>query len=437
VRVSVFGLGYVGTVAAACLADMGHTVLGIDVDSAKVDFVNAGRSPVTETGIDALVAEQVRRGRLAALTDMEEAVHSTDVSFVCVGTPSTEAGHLDLAHVERVCGQIGTALRTKRGHHVIALRSTVLPGTNEQMTEIIEMQSGRARDRDFALVSNPEFLREGSAIRDFRNPPFTLVGASDPNAMTVMREVYHKIEAPFLEVDIRVAEIIKYVNNSFHALKVTFANEIGRICAHLGIDAREVMRIFALDTKLNISPYYLRPGFAYGGSCLPKDLKALVTIAHDAYVACPVVESIHASNEIQKELVLNRILASGRREIGFFGLSFKAGSDDLRNSPIIDVIEKLIGKGFDVLIYDRNVHLATLTGANREYILSRIPLISEYVTDDPDAVVSSSKYLVIVNDEPAVHQALSAIPHDKHVLDLVGIGENLEARPALYEGLSW
>jgi len=436
-NISIFGLGYVGCVGLGCLAQNGHRVVGVDVSSAKVDLINGGESPIVEEGIRELIARQRLEGRISATADGMMAVRSTDVSFICVGTPSGPNGHTDTTAVFKVAEEIGGGIREKDGFHVAVIRSTVPPGTHERVAEVIEAVSGKTRNDHFGVVSNPEFLREGSSIRDYFEPPFTLVASQSERAVDLMREVYQGITAPFMVAEVGVAEMIKYVNNAFHALKVTFANEVGNICKKLGIDSHSLMEVFCLDRKLNLSPYYLKPGFAYGGSCLPKDLKALKTIVRDLYLDCPVIENIERSNEIQKAMVLEQILAFEKRRIGFLGLSFKAGTDDLRNSPIIDIIEQLIGKGFDVRIYDRNVHLSQLIGANREYILKRIPIISQLITNDPDEILDHSEVLVVVNKTPGYERVVEAIGSEQIVYDLARIEpERRESRPG-YHGVAW
>lgn len=420
-NISIFGLGYVGCVALGCLARAGHRVIGVDTQKIKVDFINQGKATIIEPGIDSLFAEQHHMGTISATIDGLQAVKQTEVSFICVGTPSTANGHLDLGAIFKVAAEIGQALRQKEGRHVVALRSTVLPGTNDQICQVIAEASNKKAGEDFAVISNPEFLREASAIDDFQHPSFTLVGSANDWAAELLRQVYAALNAPFIVTTPRVAEIMKYVCNAYHALKITFANEVGNISRKLEIDANELMRIFCLDTKLNISKAYLKPGFAYGGSCLPKDLKALQTIAHDHYLSCPVLESIERSNELHKERVCREIQQIGKQNVGFLGLSFKAGTDDLRESPIVDVIERLLGKGFNVRIYDKHVHLSQLTGANKEYILQKIPYISRFITDDLQEVIKHAELIVVVNDEPGLKQALLPLDGGKAIFDLANL----------------
>ena len=412
-KISIFGLGYVGCVGMGCLAKAGHQVIGVDPQPQKVDFINQGKATIIEKGIDELIAEQRRAGNISATTSVADAIQGTEASFICVGTPSTPTGHLDLDAVFKVAAEIAKALIGKRDRHVVAVRSTVLPGTGDRVAKLIEEVSGRKNGVDFAVVSNPEFLREGTSIEDFHSPPFTLVGSDFAWSAEVMRKVYTKIGAEFIATTPRVAEIMKYACNSFHALKITFANEVGNICKKLEIDAREVMRIFCLDTKLNVSKAYLKPGFAYGGSCLPKDLKALRTIAHDHYLDCPLLESIEQSNEKQKERVCDQIQRLRKQNVGFLGLSFKAGTDDLRESPIVDVVERLLGKGFNIRIYDPHVHVSQLTGANKNYILQKIPFIARFITDDLSSVIGGSDLIVVVNREAGVAEALAKIRRRK------------------------
>lgn len=436
-NISIFGLGYVGCVSLGCLAQSGHSVIGIDSNPAKVELINKGRSPIVENDLDRIINEQRGRRAISATVDVGAAVRETDVSFICVGTPSTGQGHLNLENIFRVARDIGEALAKKEGFQVIVVRSTVLPGTSQKIADILEKNSGKRCGRDFSVVANPEFLREGMAVSDYLNPSYTLIGSADPRAIEILKQVYENIDAPVVLTETRIAETIKYVNNSYHALKIAFANEIGSICKALGIDSHNVMEIFCLDTKLNISPSYLKPGFAYGGSCLPKDLRALCAIAHDHYLKCPVLTSVDASNEVHKGRVLDRIIEFGKQKIGFFGLSFKEGTDDLRNSPIIDVLEKLIGKGFDIRIYDRNVILSQVVGSNREFILQRIPFISRLVTDDADEVVSNSELIVVVNKEKSFRGILERIPKDKIILDLVNLEFAGRPEHPHYHGISW
>lgn len=445
-RISIFGLGYVGCVGAACLAKLGHTVIGVDVNENKVRLINEGKPTIIEEGIAELCAEAHAAGRMSATTDVHEAVHNTDVSFIVVGTPSSKEGHLNLNYIYAVARQIGEALRDKAvSHqpsavsgtlrHIVAIRSTVFPGTNEKVGEIIEEASGLKRGIDFTIVSNPEFLREGTSVKDYFNPPLTLVGTDMPEAETVFREIYKGIDAEFICTDIRVAEMMKYVNNTYHALKIVFGNEVGNICKELNIDSHKVMEIFCKDKQLNISPYYFKPGFAYGGSCLPKDMKALKTLAHDHYVDVPVIEAIGESNELQKKRAVQLIMAQGKRKVGILGLSFKAGTDDLRCSPIVDVVESLLGKGFEIRIYDKNVKVSELTGTNKDFIMAKIPHLQHFVSDNIEEVCHDSDVLVVTNKEKEFANLLAQYPQ-KIVVDLVRQWKDVDYE-GHYEGLSW
>lgn len=439
-NISIFGLGYVGCVGAACLAKLGHRVVGVDVNENKVRLINEGKPTIIEEGIAELCAEAHSKGLMSATMDVREAVHATDVSFIVVGTPSSKEGHLNLNYIYKVAEQIGASLSDKPANkdglrHIVAIRSTVLPGTNEKVGEIIEEASGLKRGIDFTIVSNPEFLREGTSVKDYFNPPLTLVGTDMPEAEAVFREIYKGIDAEFICTDIRVAEMMKYVNNTYHALKIVFGNEVGNICKELNIDSHKVMEIFCKDKQLNISPYYFKPGFAYGGSCLPKDMKALKTLAHDHYVEVPVIEAIGESNELQKKRAVQLIMAQGQRKVGILGLSFKAGTDDLRCSPIVDVVESLLGKGFEIRIYDKNVKVSELTGTNKDFIMAKIPHLQHFVSDDLEAVCRESDVLVVTNKEKEFAELLARFPN-KTVVDLVRQWKEVDY-DGRYEGLSW
>jgi GDP-mannose 6-dehydrogenase len=433
-NISIFGLGYVGCVSLGCLAKNGHKVIGVDVVQHKVDLINQGKPTIIEKDIDTIIAEEHKAGRISATTDQIEAVKNTNVSIICVGTPSTGNGHLNLDYIYNTARGIGEALREKEGFHVIAIRSTVLLGTNKKVGELIEETSGKKRNEDFAVVSNPEFLREGSAVKDYYNPPVTVLGSENAKALDIMAGIYSKIDAPVEKTDVKVAEIIKYVNNSYHALKITFANEVGNICKKLDIDSHKVMDLFCKDTHLNISPYYFKPGFAYGGSCLPKDLKALNTIAHDAYLNSPVLESIERSNQNQKRTAFELITSKGKRKIGILGLSFKKGTDDLRYSPIVEVTESLLGKGYDICIYDEKVNLSNITGTNKHYIETRIPHLSKLLRQDLDEVARHADLLVISQNDERFRELIDKYP-DKIFIDLVRVVE--ENRNHNYEGIGW
>ena len=435
-RIAVFGLGYVGAVSAAALAADGHDVTGVDTHPAKVEMVAAGHSPVVEAGLPELIAAGVAAGRLRATTDPATAVAASDVALLCVGTPSRPNGSLDLSQIERVCQQIGEQL-CDRGGYVVVARSTMLPGsTDDLVVPALEKASGRQVGRDLGVCVNPEFLREGSSIRDFRSPPFTLVGCDDPATAEVVTALYAGIDAPVLVVPVRVAEMVKYASNAFHAVKVSFANEIGAICKQQRIDSHAVMDIFCRDDKLNVSRAYLRPGFAFGGSCLPKDLRALVHHARHLDVEAPLLESVMPSNRRHVDRAFQLVQDTGRRRIGVLGFSFKAGTDDLRESPLVDLIERLIGKGHQVRVFDRNVSLANLHGANRAYIEREIPHIASLMCDTVEQVVAASDVVVIGNGAPEFAGVAAAAPPDRIVIDLVRLQPEVPAHPG-YAGIGW
>ena len=434
-NISIFGLGYVGCVGAACLAKLGHHVVGNDVSENKVRLINEGKPTIIEADIEELVKEGRDKGLLEASMDYHYTVHHSEISFICVGTPSSKEGHLNLNYIYSVAKQIGEALRDKETFHIVAIRSTVLPGTNKKVGEIIAEASGKVRGKDFTVVSNPEFLREGTSVEDYMHPPLTLIGTDSEIAEAKFRELYKDIPGEFISTDIEVAEIMKYVNNTFHALKIVFGNEVGNICKSLGIDSHKVMEIFCKDKQLNISPYYFKPGFAYGGSCLPKDSKALRTLAHDHYVDTPVINAIDPSNELQKKIAVDIIESKGRRKVGILGLSFKAGTDDLRNSPIVDVAQVLYGKGYEIHIYDKNVRVSQLTGTNADFIAAKLPHLHEIITDDLDAVCNTCDVLVVTNKEKEFAQVPEKYPN-KCIVDLVRQFKELDYQ-GNYEGISW
>lgn len=432
-KISIFGLGYVGCVSLGCIAQEGHKVIGVDINKTKVELINKGKPTVVEKEIDRIINEQWMKGNISATEDDQKAVHESELSIICVGTPSSTNGHLDLQYIYSTAKSIGKALATKSSFHVVSIRSTVLPGTNQKVGEIIEQESSKKRNINFGVVSNPEFLREGTSVADYYNPPYTIIGSDSRKAIEMIKRVYGAINAPLKVVDIKVAELIKYVNNSFHALKITFANEVGNICKKFGIDSHELMDIFTTDTKLNISKTYLKPGFAYGGSCLPKDLKALNTIAHDYYLNVSVINAIEQSNVYQKYIIISRILEFGFQKIGIIGISFKAGTDDLRNSPIIDVIEVLIGKGKEIEIYDNLVNVSKLVGMNKDYIVEKLPHINSLLKSNISEVINNNKIIVVTNDCYEMREI--DISDDKIILDLYRI-ECLMTHPN-YNGISW
>jgi GDP-mannose 6-dehydrogenase len=435
--VSVFGLGYVGCVSAACLAREGHTVVGVDVSANKVAMVNAGSATIVEHGIGELVAEMVAAGRLTATTSVADAVAASEISLVCVGTPSQANGGLDLAYVRRVASEIGQALRAKSGWHVVVIRSTVLPGTTaEVVTPILEEASGKRAGVDFGVAMNPEFLREGSSIRDFDDPPFTVIGTTDERTAKTVASLYAGLSAPVRVVPLAVAEMVKYACNSFHGLKVAFGNEIGSICKALNVDSHEVMKIFCEDTKLNISPTYLRPGFAFGGSCLPKDLRALSYRARQLDIETPVLAAALSSNEKQIARAYDMVRATGARRVGVLGLAFKAGTDDLRESPIVTLVERLIGKGTQIAIYDGNVSRASLMGANREFIENEIPHIWSLMRSSIDDVLGFGDVVVIGNGAEEFRRIQPALREGQMVVDLVR-AFGTRTSDGSYQGVAW
>jgi len=436
-RVSVFGLGYVGTVSAGCLAQSGHEVIGVDPVATKVDLINQGQSPIIEAEIAEIIASAVKSGRIRATQDATQAILDTELSFICVGTPSQANGNLDLSYIRRICEQIGEALNQKSDRHTVVIRSTILPGTMRNIViPVLQEKSGKEAGTDFGVCHNPEFLREGSAVKDFNFPPQTVVGEIDRKSGDALAELYKNIDAPLVRTDLETAEMVKYVNNSWHALKIGYANEIGNLCKAFSIDAHQVMKIFCQDTKLNISPAYLTPGFAFGGSCLPKDLRAISYQAKMHDLQLPILTSILPSNEMQVAKGLDLIMRRGHKQIGILGFSFKAGTDDLRESPVIEVIERLIGKGHDLRIYDKNVKLARLVGANRDFILNRIPHISRLMVDDVDTVLKHAQTVVIGNNDPEFRQVPSRLREDQYLVDFIRILPG-KSQNGKYDGICW
>jgi len=417
-NISVFGLGYVGCVSIGCLAKNGNYVIGVDINKTKVAQINAGKATIIEKDIDLIVADQRAKGNIEATTDAKTAILKTEISIVAVGTPSNDKGHLNLEYIFKVAEDIGHALKEKTEFHIIAIRSTIMPGTCDKFADMIERISEKVRNKDFAIVDNPEFLREGTAVRDYYNPPLTLVGSDNKTAANKIADLYRQLPAEIIITDLRVAEIMKYVNNTFHALKVSFGNEIGNICTELKIDSHQVMEIFCKDTQLNISPHYFKPGFAYGGSCLPKDLKGLQTLAHDIYVDAPIIKSIHLTNDIQIQRAVKTIFEHWHKRLGFLGLSFKEGTDDMRNSPAVTIIETLIGRGCNISIYDKNINIARLTGTNKEFIDSRIPHLSSLMVDNPQKIIDSCDVIIVTTKEKEFIPYLKNA-EDKIIIDMV------------------
>lgn len=436
-RLSVFGLGYVGAVSCGCFAQDGFDVVGVDVNPAKVDEINSGRSPIIEDAIGEIIASAVAAKRLRATTDVAEAVLATDISIVSVGTPSHANGSLNLTAVERVSEQIGTALARKREPHLVVVRSTVMPGTvRELVVPALERTSGRRLGDTLGVCFNPEFLREGSSVKDHYAPPYTLIGCWDRAHGEQAATLYAKVGGEVIYSDVETAEMVKYVCNTFHALKITFANEMGAIAQALGVNGHQVMELVCRDTKLNISAKYLRPGFAFGGSCLPKDVRALIYRAREEDVEVPMTRAILDSNRGQIERAIKRVLEHGRPRVAMLGITFKAGTDDLRESPLVTLAEALIGKGLDIRIYDDNVSLARLTGANKEYIEREIPHLASLMTEDLEAAVGHGDVLLIGNNSPEFADIGARLRPEQHVIDLFGIPA-LEALGAQYRGIAW
>ncbi|HEY6823168.1 MAG TPA: nucleotide sugar dehydrogenase [Steroidobacteraceae bacterium] len=439
-KIAVFGLGYVGAVSAACLARNGHYVTGVDPNTTKVDFIRRGKSPIVEPGLEDLIAAAVGDGRLVAYPDHAPAVAQSEILMVCVGTPGNANGSLDLSYVRRIVEQIGEVLATVADYKVVVIRSTLLPGSMQSVVvPILEQHSGRQCGRDFGICLNPEFMREGTAIHDYDHPPKTVLAASDERALGLMRALYADLDAPLIVTNVPTAEMIKYIDNCWHALKVTFANEVGRLCKAMGVDGQLAMRLFCADTKLNLSSAYLRPGFAFGGSCLPKDVRALTYQGRLLDVDTPVLGSILASNQVHIAQAFSMIRATGRRRIGLLGLSFKESTDDLRESPLVTLAELLIGKGYELCVYDRNVRLASLLGANREYILNQIPHIGRLLVDRPEQLFEQSEVVVVAAREGDFGSLLRDFARQKTIIDLVGVRDISEDGRSThnYDGIAW
>ncbi|WP_320174109.1 UDP-glucose/GDP-mannose dehydrogenase family protein [Maridesulfovibrio sp.] len=436
-KVSVFGLGYVGTVSAGCLAKEGHEVIGVDPNQVKVDLINSGQTPIIEDHIGDILQQAVQDGSLKASTSAEEAVFSSEISLVCVGTPSQFNGSLDLSYVRRVCEDIGAILKDKEDFHVVVIRSTVLPGSMRALViPALETASGKVAGVDFGVCNNPEFLREGTSVHDFYNPPKTVIGESDSKSGDVLASLYANIDAPLIRTEMEVSEMVKYADNNWHAVKVAFANEIGSICKEVGIDSHKVMDIFCKDTKLNISSYYMKPGFAFGGSCLPKDVRALTYKANQLGLDLPLLNNVLRSNRRHIERGVSMIMGKGNRKVGFLGFSFKAGTDDLRESPLVEVIEQLIGKGFELRLYDRNVNAAKLLGANRDYIMNRIPHISKLMVSDIESVLDFAETIVVGNNSAEFKDLQSKIRPGQVVVDLVRVDEPSSENEHI-DGICW
>ncbi len=436
-KLSVWGLGYVGTVSAGCLAQEGHEVIGVDPETRKVDLINAGKPPIIEKDIGEIIERQVAAGRLSATTEAAVAVRQTDLFLICVGTPSRSNGDIELKYVRRVCQEIGTALRDHQGAPVVVIRSTMLPGTmREVVIPTLETYAGRRAGVEFGVCINPEFLREGTAVHDFFDPPKTIIGELNRASGDLLANLYARIGAPLIRTDIETAEMVKYADNAWHALKVGFANEIGNVCKGVQVDSHRVMDIFCQDTKLNLSPYYLKPGFAFGGSCLPKDLRALLYKAKTLDLSLPILAAILPSNELQIERAMRAVIEKGSKKVGILGFSFKAGTDDLRESPVVELTERLIGKGYDLRVYDANVRLAAIHGANRDYILNHIPHISRLMTRSIDEVLDHADTIVIGNAAPEFRDVPKRLGDGQTVIDFVRVTESRSVS-GVYEGICW
>jgi len=436
--ISVFGLGYVGSVTMACFAEMGHRVIGVDVNPSKVDMLGSGRSPVVEARVGEMISSAHSAGRLQATVDAREAIRDSGITFVCVGTPSLRSGQLDLRHLEKVANEIGAALKEESSYHVIVVRSTVLPGTTESLViPALERASGRKAGSDFAVCYNPEFMREGSAVADFLQPPYTILGARDAGELAQVRDLYKGIPGKVFETSISVAEMVKYVCNAYHAVKVGFANEIGTLCKQMGVDTHRVTQIFTSDTKLNISPAYLTPGFAFGGSCLPKDLRALAYRAKQLDLSLPLLESILPSNAEHVQRAVDEVLQTGRKKITVLGLSFKAGTDDLRESPQVRLIKQLLGEGCEVRIWDPDVLLGKLTGANRQYIEEVIPHIGSLLVSELAGAIEGAEVVILATKVAEHNQISSALKSGQIVIDLIHLDPNSRPKAVTYEGICW
>ena len=437
-RVSVFGLGYVGSVTAACLASKGHSIIGVDLNPSKVKQLDAGHSPIVEPGINELVDEAHKASRLRATTDSAAAVMQTDISFLCVGTPSLRSGKLDLGHVEPVCRDIGKVLKGKDAFHLVVLRSTVLPGTAESIViPALEETSGKLLGRDFGVCVNPEFMREGTAVADFLQPAMTIIGAAEAQHAAWLRELYAWVPGRIFETSFRSAEMVKYICNTWHALKVVFANEIGTLAKELQVDVEAVTEIFTADDKLNISATYLKPGFAFGGSCLPKDVRALNYRARELDLKLPLFESIMPSNDEHLKRAIEMVLDTGKKNVAILGLSFKAATDDLRESPQVQVVKHLLGEGREVKIWDDNVFLGRLIGSNREYIEKAIPHIGSLLENDLGEVLKNAEVIVIATRGIAREQLQQHLRPDHIVLDLVNLEKHRRPATETYEGICW
>ena len=433
-KISVFGLGYVGCVSIGCLSENGFELIGVDINLEKVALINTGKPTIIEEGITGLLKTNFEKGRISATSDVINAIKNTKISIICVGTPSSDNGQLDVSNVYSCAENIAEGIKQKNSYHLVIIRSTVVPGTNTEVKKIIERISEKKNNLDFSVVSNPEFLREGTAIHDYLNPDIIVIGSDNSKAIDLTKSIYSMIKAKICITNIKTAEIIKYANNSFHALKISFANEIGLICKKLNIDSHEVMKLFCEDKKLNLSSYYLKPGYAYGGSCLPKDLKGLNMLAYDNYLKTPLLNAIEKSNENIKNIALSLIMKENKKNIGIVGLSFKKGTDDLRQSPAVELCESLIGKGYNVKIYDKNISLSKLTGANKSYIDTHIPHLSKLITDNFKELINFSE-IIVITQKLKILDDINLEIENKKIIDLIRISD--KSNTPNYEGICW
>lgn len=435
-KISIFGLGYVGAVTAGCLATDGHDVIGVDPSKIKIDLINRGATPIIEKDIGKMIGQSVRDGLLRATVNAGQAVLDSDISLICVGTPSQLNGNLDLRYLRRVCEEIGATLKEKKSFHVVVVRSTVLPGTMHTLViPTLEEFSEKRAGVDFGVCINPEFLREGSAVFDYYHPPKTVIGGTDARSSEMLASLYQKMDAPLIRTNVETAEMVKYTDNTWHAIKVVFANEIGNICKAVGIDSHKVMDIFCQDTKLNLSSYYMKPGFSFGGSCLPKDVRALLYKGKNLDLDLPLINAILPSNKRQLEKGIKMVVDKGHKKIGILGFSFKSGTDDLRESPVVDIIEYLLGKGYELKLYDKNVNLAALTGANQDYILNLIPHISKLMVPSMNDVLDFAETIVIGNRAEEFRNVRSNLNANQVIVDLVRISEDQSGEQ--YDGICW
>lgn len=437
-KISIFGMGYVGAVSSACFAELGHEIVGVDLNPQKLEAISQGRSPVVEGGVAERIAKAHAAGRVHATIDAAEAIARTELSLVCVGTPSNAAGELSLTAVDAVVREIGEAIAKKDTPHTLVLRSTVIPGvTEERVAPALAKASGRALGDGLELAFNPEFLREGSAVQDFYAPPFTLAGNASPQGAEQVRRLYDGVEAPFHATSCRAAESVKFLSNAYHAVKIVFANEAGALLKDMGVDSREALELFCEDRSLNVSAAYLKPGGAFGGSCLPKEIRAFMALAKSRHVAMPMIENVMSSNTRQKERAFELVAKHGRGRVALFGLAFKPGTDDLRESPYVDLAERLLGKGYELAIFDEALELGRLLGANREFIEREIPHLDELLVDDARAALAGADTIVVGHAPASVLEIICEAHAGRPILDLSGIDTLRRASGARYEGLSW